>query len=107
MVLNDELVLAAERAALRVEALDGERRAVVDEGAADGEGTGVDVDDAELDGVLRQRAAARNERQEEQRRSSMIRRRFRRTDAALAEPAQPPARKTFRRKEYHAQIDGD
>ena len=52
VVLDDELVFAAERAALRVEGLDGERRAVVDEGAADGEGPGVDVDDAELDRVF-------------------------------------------------------
>ena len=62
MVLDDELVLAPERAALRVQALNGERRAVVDERAADGERAGVDVDDAELDGVLRQHAAAQGER---------------------------------------------
>ena len=61
VVLDDQLVLAPERPTLRVQALDGERRAVVDERAADGERAGVDVDDAELDGVLRQRPAVQGD----------------------------------------------
>ena len=57
VVLDHQLVFAPERAALRVETFNREVRAVVDEGAADRIGAGVDVDDAELDGVLGHAAA--------------------------------------------------
>jgi hypothetical protein len=61
VVLDHQFVFAPERAALRVETFNREVRAVVDEGAADRIGAGVDVDDAELDGVLGHGAAWQHE----------------------------------------------
>src|ERR1700691_308954 len=62
MILDEELIFSAERAALCVEAFDGELRAVVHERAADRVRTGVDVDDAELDRFLGHRAAVQRDR---------------------------------------------
>jgi hypothetical protein len=59
--LRDQLVLAAEGTALRIQGFDGEGGAIADEGREHREGAGIEVQQADLDGVLRQGAALQDE----------------------------------------------